>query len=148
MFNKSKNYDPILRECEQIKAQIHCDFVGFAFQNTIGPDIKWHIAAGNYNEKYKLISVRYGKGIAGRVISTGGAMTIADFPNDIVGKALEYPIMLAEKLIYSFAVPVQFKGMAKGVLLIGNRSNQSLSAQDKLLVQAASSRIGKIINAE
>ncbi|GIN61054.1 histidine kinase [Robertmurraya siralis] len=146
MFNKSKNYEPILQECKQLKKEINCDFVGFAFQNTIGPDIKWHIAAGNHNEKYKLISVRYGKGIAGRVISTGRAMTIEDFPHHIIGKVLEYPIMLAEKLVYSHAVPVYYKEAAKGVLLVGNRSNKQLSREDVLIVQAASNKIEKIIS--
>lgn len=148
MFNKSLNYEPILYECQHIIEQIDCDFVGFAFQNTIGPDIKWHIAAGNHNEKYKMISVRYGKGIAGRVISTGSAMTIEDFPHNISGKALEYPIMLAEKLIYAFAVPVHFNGMAKGVLLIGNRINKPLGAEQKMLVLATARNIEIIISVE
>ena len=52
------------------------------------------------------ITVRYGKGIAGKVISTGRPMTVEGFPNHISGKALEYPIMLAENLVAAFAVPI------------------------------------------
>ena len=82
--------------------------MGLALQNSDGPDVKWHYAAGNSNNKYMKITVRYGKGIAGKVISTGRPMTVEGFPNDISGKALEYPIMLAEKLSSCFCCSYSF----------------------------------------
>jgi nitrogen regulatory protein A len=145
MFNKSTHYEAIFSICQDVLREIDCDFVGFAFQNTVGPDIKWHVAAGNNNDKYKLISVRYGKGIAGRVISTGSPITILDFPNDIIGKALEYPIMLAEKLICSFAVPINYNGVSKGVLLVGHRSRELLTDEEQRVVQRASQQIETLI---
>ncbi|MDF2035966.1 GAF domain-containing protein [Cytobacillus oceanisediminis] len=113
--------------CEKVLTELECDFVGLALQNTDGPDVRWHYAAGNSNEKYKRISVRYGKGIAGKVISTGRPMYVENFPENIAGKALEYPIMLAEALKYAYAVPIHFKGIPKGVLLIGSRSGQPIN---------------------
>ncbi|UOE53953.1 GAF domain-containing protein [Bacillus sp. CMF12] len=113
--------------CEKVLTELDCDFVGLALQNTDGPDVRWHYAAGNSNEKYKRISVRYGKGIAGKVISTGRPMYVENFPENISGKALEYPIMLAEALKYAYAVPIHFKGIPKGVLLIGSRSGQPIN---------------------
>lgn len=145
MFNNTIHYEAILEICKGVLQRIDCDFVGFAFQNPIGPDIKWHVAAGNNNEKYKLISVRYGKGIAGRVISTGSPMTILDFPNDIIGKALEYPIMLAEKLISSYAVPITYNGVSKGVFLVGHRSSKDLTNEKKMVVQKAAQQIENMI---
>lgn len=141
MFDKMRHSESIKMICEQVLQEINCDFVGFAFQNSKGPDIQWHIVAGNQSDKYKLISVRYGKGIAGRVISTGSSVTIEDFPNDIIGKALEYPIMLAEKLLYSFAVPIYFKGVSKGVFLVGQRTKRSLTIDEKSVVQKAAAKI-------
>lgn len=145
MYNKTLHYNPIQQICKQLLQEIDCDFVGFAFQNSNGPEIRWHIAAGNLNEKYKLITLRYGKGIAGRVISTGRPITITDFPNDVVGKALENPIMLAEKLIFSFAVPVTCKGISKGVLLVGQRSSKRLSELDKKSVQKTAWTIEELL---
>jgi nitrogen regulatory protein A len=113
--------------CEKVLTQLECEFVGLALQNNDGPDVKWHYAAGNSNEKYKRITVRYGKGIAGKVISTGRSMYVDDFPENIAGKALEYPIMLAEGLKHAYAVPIHFKGIPRGVLLIGNRSGQPIN---------------------
>jgi len=123
--------------CEKVLAEIECDFVGLALQNSDGPDVKWHYAAGNSNNKYMKITVRYGKGIAGKVISTGRPMTIEGFPNHISGKALEYPIMLAEKLVAAFAVPIHFNGLPKGVLLVGKRTNQPFSKSKQSAVLKA-----------
>ena len=123
--------------CEKVLAEIECDFVGLALQNSDGPDVKWHYAAGNSNNKYMKITVRYGKGIAGKVISTGRPMTVVGFPHDISGKPLEYPIMLAEKLITAFAVPIHFNGLPKGVLLVGKRTNQSFSQNEQSAVLKA-----------
>lgn len=136
MFDKTKHYACILDICVNTLQEVKCDFVGFAFQNQIGPEIKWHVVAGNQNEKYKHITLRYGKGIAGRVISTGSSMTIEDFPHDILGKALEYPIMLAEKLIYAYAVPIHLNGVPKGVLLIGQRVSKGLSVEEMKVIHS------------
>ncbi|WNS73785.1 GAF domain-containing protein [Bacillus sp. DTU_2020_1000418_1_SI_GHA_SEK_038] len=131
------NSEGIAKQCEKILTAIDVDFVGLALQNKEGPDVRWHFAAGNSNEKYKRITVRYGKGIAGKVISTGSPITIKNFPEEITGKALEYPIMLAEKLVYAFAVPLFIKSVPKGVLLVGRRSNTPIAEKEQLTVKQA-----------
>ncbi|MDQ0246884.1 two-component system sensor histidine kinase NreB/nitrogen regulatory protein A [Bacillus fengqiuensis] len=130
-------YEEIGKLCDQLLNDIGCDFVGLAIQNQIGPDIRWHYAAGNRNDKFKRITVRYGKGIAGRVISTGTAMMITNFPNAIYGKTIEYPIMLAEQLISSYAVPIFYNGVPKGVLLVGRRQHYSFPEMEQKKVQQA-----------
>ncbi|MFJ7940619.1 GAF domain-containing protein [Peribacillus sp. NPDC096622] len=141
------NADQSLKKaCERVLEEINCDFVGLALQNSKGPDISWHYAAGNRNDKYKRITVRYGKGIAGRVISTGRPMKIEGFPNNIHGKALEYPIMLAENLSYAFAVPIEFKGVPKGVLLVGKRIDQPISESDQHTILDAAKKLEKELN--
>lgn len=135
----------IAHKCESILSIIATDFVGLALQNREGPDVRWHYAAGNSNDKYKKITVRYGKGIAGKVISTGSPITVNNFPENIHGKALEYPIMLAEKLIYAYAVPIFYKGAPKGVLLVGRRTNTPINEGEQNIVrQAALSLEGMI----
>jgi nitrogen regulatory protein A len=132
--------------CDDLKTKLNCEFVGFAIQNETGPDIRWHYAAGNLNEKYKRITVRYGKGIAGKVISTGSPMMIEHFPETIAGKAIEYPIMLAEKLISSYAVPIFHNGSPKGVLLVGRRSAYLFTENEQKMVQNAAKRMGDELN--
>ena len=135
--------------CEEVLAGIECDFVGLALQNSDGPDVKWHYAAGNSNSKYMRITVRYGKGIAGKVIATGRPITIEGFPHHISGKPLEYPIMLAEKLVTAFAVPIHINSLPKGVLLVGKRTNQPFSKRDQSAVLKAAKELeAKMVRGE
>lgn len=135
----------IQKECDKILAAINADFVGVALQNLDGPDVRWHVAAGNSNEKYKRITVRYGKGIAGKVISTGSPITITHFPDDIPGKPLEYPIMLAEKLKFAYAVPILLNSVPKGVLLVGRRSNSPITESEQVTVKGAANALEGLI---
>jgi nitrogen regulatory protein A len=120
-----------VQTCSEVLEVMKADFVGLAIQNEVGPDVRWHCAAGNITDKYKRITVRYGKGIAGRVISSGSPMMITNFPENIVGKATDYPIMLAEKLISSFAVPLFFNRIPKGVLLVGYRKGVHIFTEEE-----------------
>ncbi|MCM2533943.1 GAF domain-containing protein [Neobacillus pocheonensis] len=126
--------------CNHLLEEIGFEFVGVAIQNEVGPDVRWHYASGNLNDKYKRITVRFGKGIAGKVISSGSAMVITDFPNDIIGKVTDYPIMLAERLVTSYAVPLFFHSVPKGVMLVGKREKYSFTEneQEKIMVSAQS----------
>lgn len=145
-MDRIKNIQPVVQTCDSLIIQLNCEFVGFAIQNETGPDILWHYAAGNLNEKYKRITVRYGKGIAGKVISSGSSMMIENFPENIFGKAIEYPIMLAEKLVSSYAVPIFHKGSPKGVLLIGRRSVYRFSDNEQQMVQEAAKNLEEMLN--
>ena len=143
MENLSTN-KPVLTICYELQRELPCDFVGIAIQNENGPDVQWHLAVGNENDKYKRITVRYGKGIAGRVISTGRPIEVADFPHGILGKVLEHPIMLAEKLISAYAVPIHYRNIPKGVLLVGRRREKAFSDQEKLTVRQSAGLLEKL----
>lgn len=130
-----EEWEPVVEVCSQLKREIVCDFVGLALQNESGLDVRWHFAIGNLNDKYKRITVRFGKGIAGKVIMTGSSMMIEDFPNGIQGKPTEHPIMLAEKLISSYAFPIFLGGAAKGVLFVGERLKRSYNEMEQQQVR-------------
>jgi nitrogen regulatory protein A len=146
MMVEAKNDQRFLEACNELLKEISCDFVGLAIQNQRGPDIKWHFAVGNQNEKYKRITVRYGKGIAGKVILTGSPMSINQFPEQILGKAIEYPIMLAEKLVTSYGVPILCKGSPKGVLLVGRRKALPFLENEQQLVQKAAGNMEELLS--
>ncbi|MFD2445119.1 GAF domain-containing protein [Bacillus sp. CGMCC 1.16607] len=126
-----------VQTCSQLLMEMKADFVGLAIQNETGPDVRWRYATGNLNDKYKRITVRYGKGIAGKVISSGSSMMITSFPQQITGKTTDYPIMLAEKLVSSYAVPLFFNGVPKGVLLVGHRTEYMLSNEEQQVIKKA-----------
>ena len=132
--------------CKSLMEKISCDFIGLALQDKNGLNIKWHYAIGNLNEKYKLITVRFGKGIAGKVISSGSPLMIEDFPNNVLGKPIEQPIMLAENLVSSYAVPLFLKGGPKGVLLVGNREKHSYTEDFQSSVKESAGHLEKILS--
>jgi nitrogen regulatory protein A len=131
--------------CEALKKRIGCEFVALALQNEVGPDVRWHYASGNLNDKYKRITVRFGKGVAGKIISSGSPMMLIDFPNDIYGKVTDHPIMLAEKLVSCYAVPIFFNSLPKGVLLVGKREIYTFSEDDQEMVQDAALELEQIL---
>lgn len=127
--------------CQNIFNFVTCDFVGFAIQSDDGLEVKWHIATGGSGDIHTKLSATYGRGIAGQVVATESCVEIHDFPNDIQGHVRDYPIMIAERLIYAFAVPVLHNGISNGVLLAANRTNEPLSNEEKAIVMEAAKEI-------
>lgn len=134
--------------CRRLKKEVSCDFVGLAMQDEAGPDVRWLYAIGNLNDKYKRIIVRFGKGIAGKVISSGSPMMMTDFPNDIPGKMTDYPISLAEKLTATYAAPLFVNGIPKGVLLIGMRIKHIFSEREQEKVAEYAEALEQVIKDE
>ncbi|MBO0960624.1 GAF domain-containing protein [Neobacillus sp. MM2021_6] len=131
--------------CSGVMAAVNSEFVALAIQNESGPDVRWHYAAGNLNDKYKRITVRFGKGIAGKVISSGSPMMMKNFPHDILGKVTDYPIALAEKLVASYAVPLFFNAVPKGVLLVGKREKYSFTEEEQEVVKDSAQSLEQIL---
>ncbi|MBM7554193.1 GAF domain-containing protein [Thalassobacillus pellis] len=121
----------ILDDLTILEKALACDFVGVALQKQKGLEITWPFVRGNRNEKYKYISIRYGKGIAGKVIATGSPMEINLFPVNISGKSTDYPIMLAEQLNSAYALPLYWNGIPKGALLIASRTGHFFTEDEK-----------------
>jgi nitrogen regulatory protein A len=140
-----KELQAVSEVCNQLKKATGCEFVALALQNEVGPDVRWHYAIGNLNDKYKRITVRFGKGIAGKIISSGSPMEMVDFPNDILGKVTDHPIMLAEKLISTYAVPLFFNAVPKGVLLVGKREKHHFSEKSQELVKQSAHLLEQIL---
>ncbi|GAA0324763.1 GAF domain-containing protein [Bacillus carboniphilus] len=132
--------------CMETMKELSSDFVALATYNNEGKDIRWKFAAGNRNEKYKQITVRYGKGIAGQVMRSGSPMVIQSFPEDINGKATDYPIMLAEQLVSCIAVPVQFNDKIWGVLLAGHRIEKGFTEEDRNKLMEAAKKVSYTIS--
>jgi nitrogen regulatory protein A len=134
--------------CDKLLEAIGCEFVALALQNEIGPDVQWHYASGNLNDKYKRITVRFGKGIAGKIISSGSPMLLSDFPRTISGKVTDYPIMLAEKLVSSYAVPIFSNAVPKGVLLVGKRETYTFTENEQQMVKQSAHSMEQLVKGQ
>ncbi|EKN66097.1 hypothetical protein BABA_16842 [Neobacillus bataviensis LMG 21833] len=140
-----KEIQTVTEMCSIVMAAANSEFVALAIQNESGPDVRWHYAAGNLNDKYKRITVRFGKGIAGKVISSGSPMMMTNFPHDILGKVTDFPIALAEKLVSSYAVPIFFNAVPKGVLLVGKREKYSFTEEEQEAVKDSALSLEQIL---
>ncbi|MEC5425513.1 GAF domain-containing protein [Virgibacillus sp. C22-A2] len=132
-------------ECDRLREITACDFTAVALQQYKGLDIKWPFVSGNRNDKYKYITVRLGKGIAGKVISSSSIMKIDNFPESIDGKSTDYPIMLAERLVSAFAVPLIWKGIPRGSLLVGYREACEFTEKDYDKMKEIARRVEKLL---
>jgi len=139
------NDEEILFYCRQLAKVLPCDFVGLAAYDQSEDHIRWKYAVGNRNMKYERIIVRYGKGIAGRVIQTGSPIMISSFPKDSIGKSTDYPIMLAERLVSCIAVPIYYEQIPWGVLLGGNRTEHQFSEDQQHIIQKTAHQIESIL---
>lgn len=98
------------------------DFAGVALyeHHMTSAPIKWHYVSGNLNDRYKMIILRKGRGLAGMVMKTGKRMIIADVVASLSPEdKIKYPILIAENLTAMVAIPLCYNNQVYGVLLLG-----------------------------
>lgn len=103
--------------------------------------IRWKYASGNRNDRYKRIVLRFGKGIAGKVMSSGRPMILDSFTPKSGDDPREYPILLAEGLKSIVAVPITTNERVKGVLLVGCREDRQFEEDVVELVMNVSEQM-------
>lgn len=122
----------IIDQMETLKNTINADFIGLAIYDAMTEEIRWRLAVGATNSRYKRIVIRMGKGIAGEVIQLNRTVKIESFPNDVLGKPIEYPILLVEHIKSSIAVPVADSLRIYGVLLVGQRNERQFTEAEEM----------------
>lgn len=124
--NINLNYQLIL---DTIRKEEDFDFAALAFyekESRVSP-IKWQYVSGNLNDRYKLIVLRKGKGLAGNVMKTGKRMVIETVDQTHINvEKHKYPIVLHESLTAMIAMPLWYEQYVYGVLLLGQRNNKPL----------------------
>ncbi|MGR9048210.1 hypothetical protein ACQ4XT_06265 [Halobacillus faecis] len=111
--------------CAKVAADTDASLVAIAEFHSPSKGIRWTYADRPLNERYKRMSVMYGKGVAGRVLQTGTAFrceNVAHLPLPI----REYPIVLSEKIQAFAAIPIVTSSLFGAVLLIAYRSSHAL----------------------
>ncbi|TCS84542.1 GAF domain-containing protein [Tepidibacillus fermentans] len=135
--------DIIIAKMEQLQQKTNVDFVALAIYDVMTDEIRWRLAIGASNERYKRIVIRMGKGIAGEVVQLNRIIKIENFPYDAIGDSIEYPIILIEHLRSVLAVPVSFQQKIYGVLLIGQRTERVFEDIDEQETKNVGQEIAK-----
>lgn len=130
---------------EELKEGIGGDFTAVALYDPENREIRWRVAFGALNERYRGIAIRMGKGIAGDVMLTKRPMMVASFPEDLdlVNDPLDYPIMITEQLVSCYAAPVvkESGDMVFGVILAAQRSTRTYSSQEQEKIAGTAQKI-------
>lgn len=128
--------------CTQIHQERKVDFLALAICDQAYKEIRWRYVVGSQSTKWKRMVIRFGKGLSGRVFQTGSPIIYSHSKED----ALEYPIILAEKLVSAIAFPVFLHHSVWGVLLLGYRENHELTNIERELMQESVKRIEQHIH--
>jgi two-component system phosphate regulon sensor histidine kinase PhoR len=88
----------------------------------------WHISSGLLTESFKNLRVPIGKGLAGRVASSGKYFVVEDYYKETGPEFHE--VTRAEGLISGIAVPIQIGQTNFGVLFAFNRSKTRFTKTD------------------
>jgi nitrogen regulatory protein A len=111
--------------CQHISQMTGASFIAVAEYNPSSQAIEWVYADHPLNNRYKRMTVSYGKGVAGRVMQTATPFLCEDIDH-LPAPLKEYPIILSEKLRSFAALPISTSSVFGAVLLIGYRINHSL----------------------
>lgn len=133
----------ITNKMEMLKGRTEVDFLGLGVYDVMAEEIRWRVAVGAKNTRYKRIVIRMGKGIAGEAIQLNRTIKIEDYPNDVLGDPIEYPILLVEQLRSVIAVPVANEERVYGVLLIGQRHKRTFTDEDEYITKIIAQEIAR-----
>ncbi|GGG92042.1 GAF domain-containing protein [Staphylococcus pragensis] len=116
-------------ELNRLRIEEGYDFAGVAlyeYSSTSSP-IKWRYVSGSLNDRYKLIILRKGRGLAGMVMKTAKRMVMSQVSHTLTpGEKIKYPILVSEELTAVIAIPLCHKQQVCGVLLLGQRDEKPL----------------------
>ncbi|MET3574149.1 GAF domain-containing protein [Bhargavaea ullalensis] len=101
--------------------------------------IRWRVASGNLNSRYKRIVLKKGRGVAGTVYKTGKPLLIQSIdPERHAIGLFDYPIVASEQLTSVAAVPLWNGGRISGVVLGGYRGGRAELTEEQIAaLQAA-----------
>lgn len=140
--------DAIRRELEGVLADLGSGFCVFGLLDPGSGELVWKAAAGNLSDRYRLMTIRPGRGLNGSVVKVGRGTSLHVAELIARRELHEYPILLAEKLRSAYAAPVMQGGIVHGVLLVGDRVKRIYRPEDRERISAATVRLAELIAAK
>jgi hypothetical protein len=132
----------VRRIVERIQHKLAVDYAAVALYDPENNEIRWRIAYGSLNDKYRGIAIRMGKGVAGEVLSTHRPVLIDSYPEDVLQDPLDYPILMVERLVSCYGAPIGAAGSVFGCLLLAHREQRVFTEDEQAAVAAEGTAIG------
>ena len=122
-------------QLDNLKRTLNVDFVAASVYDPIHQELRWRVAVGSLNDRYKNIVIRNDRGICATSLRSKRAFIIADFPADVEDEVLDYPIFMIEELKSIIVVPVFANGQMRGILLAAARDRRVFAKEDVKVAQ-------------
>jgi signal transduction histidine kinase len=109
-------------------------------------EVVWLVQEGARSVETTRTRVPVGRGIRGRVISTGQTVLIRSFPDEAPGLPEEHPTMRSEGLHTALAVPIYIQGERTGVLMVATRSPREYRVEQEQLLRTLAGLAGEVLS--
>jgi signal transduction histidine kinase len=109
-------------------------------------EVFWLVQEGSRSPVTNLSRVPLGRGIRGRVISTGQPVYIPDFPFTAPDPPDQHPTMQNEGLRSALAVPVPIRGESTGVLMVASRHPAEYGPDQTQVLRNLAGLAGEVLN--
>lgn len=136
---------PLMEEMDRLRADLGCDLCALGVMEGEERSLRWMMASGNGNERFRAIAERVGAGIAGSVMKIGRPMSLQWTDLLAERRIHEYPIMLAESLRSAYAVPLVAGPNVEAVLLAGARHRRIYRPEDRKRAVDAGAAVQRLL---
>ncbi|REK68287.1 MAG: GAF domain-containing protein [Cohnella sp.] len=132
------------KELEQLRELISVDVAALAWYRERERRLVWEVASGCGDERYRMLSIRIGRGLEGTVPRIGRPLILDPCNPGTARMKEQSPLMLVEKLQVAAGFPVLSQGRLKGVLLAGNRSVRCYTPENLAVLQLSANWLGQL----
>jgi signal transduction histidine kinase len=108
-------------------------------------EMRWLAQDGSQSPATAVSSTPLGRGIRGRVVSTGQPVCINRFPEEAPDLPEHHPTMQSEHLQAALAVPVMLNGEPNGVLMVAKREPAAYGPEETQLLRSLSGLAAEVI---
>lgn len=109
-------------------------------------EVEWLVQEGNLSSATASTRVPLGRGIRGRVISTGQPISISNFPETSLDPPDQHLTMQAEGLRAALAVPVPVDGESSGVLMVATRRPAEYGPDQTQVLRNLAALAGEVLS--
>ncbi|MBN2981920.1 MULTISPECIES: GAF domain-containing protein [Cohnella] len=132
------------KELHLLRELLSADVAALAWMQDRERRLDWAIASGCGDDRYRMLSIRIGRGLEGTVPRIGRPLVL-DPCNPSASRMKEQsPFMLLEKLQTAAGLPVNVHGQLKGVLLAGFRSVRCFTPENLTVLQMSAKWLGQL----
>ncbi len=145
---------PILKnildaQLQSLLDRLSADFCALSIYDPINLELRWKLARGSLNDRYKKIVIRNDKGLCAKALQMKREFVISNFPEELLEDSIEYPILLLEQLKSVIVAPLVHDSMLIGIILVGSRVQRDfMPTEVEKTIESATEILETYLNGE